>query len=370
MGTPLLPEMSDATQPTCIYCRRSLDEHTDTAHVWPKALGGRLASKRFCCNDCNHELSRVEDDLCSALRRINAAMGATRADGSKITYEMTVEGLVVRVCGALFDVQVPGLSYDPSTKTLEIPLPAGYKRQVEVIAQAMRRQRLKPDDVDKLELVPARDPELPPSGRYEFDFSVGRGASHKRAFAKIALELLAFHRHALATRAELAELRQFTRHGSGSLQSKPDGRSEGSGLLAGRNFPDIWNSVEIWSCGKSLFFRIVFVRYFSFTGSLTTEWQGPSFRAAYAFNARDPSERIVDECVDGDGPRLSLWHNSIREETIDQSVQGIWEESLRLASASGVPRREEPPPLDQLRADVRKRLLSLPSPKSRRKPRP
>ncbi len=70
--------------PLCICCRGHLGPDTARAHVIPQCLGGRLWSTSICCTGCNNALSKLENDLCSALREPSAALGARNADNHPI----------------------------------------------------------------------------------------------------------------------------------------------------------------------------------------------------------------------------------------------------------------------------------------------
>jgi hypothetical protein len=265
-------------------------------------------------------------------------------------------------------LQVGGSRFDKETKSMIVPLPAGLENQAEKTAKAMWRHGLGPDDVDKLEVAPGSpDPVLPegPTAS-EHDISVGGVIEHKRAFVKMALELLAFHRHDLAMRGELSEARRFARHGTGTYQGKPDSRSQGSGLIPADGLPEIYNAIEVWSFRGSVYFRAVFLGPIAFTGTLTTEWSGSPFRAAYAFDARDPANAVTNTFVEGDGPNVAVWIDAMKQEISVNMVAAIGEISRRLAQSRPRPVREPPPEINAYRAAVREVLVSMP-PKKKRK---
>ena len=77
----------------CVYCQAPLHDRTRWAHVWPRSLGGRLRSRGICCDDCNNVIGEVEDDVRGALLHANAALGATRDDGTQITATLIIGDL-------------------------------------------------------------------------------------------------------------------------------------------------------------------------------------------------------------------------------------------------------------------------------------
>ena len=129
--------------------------------------------------------------------------------------------------------------------------------------------------------------------------------------------------------------------------------------------PEVFNAVETWTNGTSVFFRVIFLGPFMFTGILTSEWLGEPFRAAYAFDARDPAKKIVDTFVEGMSRPLATWF--MRNETAHcaETLKAI---SLKLAieRANTTPVREAPPDIDALREAMRTRLAVMP-PKKQRK---
>lgn len=250
-----------------------------------------------------------------------------------------------------------------------VPLPAGLDRQAEVMANAMWSHGWGPDDVHKLSITQGDPKPVLPAGPQpiDHDMKVGGSIEHKRVFVKMALELLAYHRHDLAMRGELSEARRFARGGEGTYRGKPDRRSEGSGLLTGRALPEVWNAIEVWSFGRSVFFRVVFLGPLIFTGTLTTSWTGEGFRAVYAFNARNPADVVRSEFVVGDGPNLAIWIEGMKAEATVSLAEELEAISLRLAQSKTRSEREAPPDLEALREAVRIRLAAMPPKKARKK---
>src|SRR5262245_15630028 len=192
----------------CIYCQKALTPRTRWAHVWPRSMGGRISSREICCDDCNNAIGDTEDEVRAALQHVNATLGARKDDGTPIAVRVTIDGMEFEKAGALADLQVPEVSFDPKTKWLTIPLPAGFDNQVEAVARTLRRHGFVPDDlVGRTELTKADEPTMPPSGVRWYDLSIGGTTAHKQVFAKMAIELLAYHDHSLANRGELSVAR-------------------------------------------------------------------------------------------------------------------------------------------------------------------
>lgn len=359
-----------ATGLSCIYCKAALSSTTRKAHVWPASLGGRLYSREICCDGCNNAISSVEDNLRESLSHSFASVGATNDERDAIEVTVEYQGRDFVLADGNAEMQVTGVRFDRASKMIIVPLPAGFENQVEALAKAFWSQGLGPDDAWKLALTPGDPDPILPVGptRHEHDLSLGGSVAHKRVFVKMALELLAFHRRDLAMRGELSEARRFARHGTGSFRGKPDSRSVGSGLLAGKALTEVYNSIEVWSCGRAVFFRVVFLGPLVFTGTLTTEWAGSPFRAAYAFDARNPANRIIDGFESVEGPNLAVWFDAMTEETVEQAVQALEAISLKLASSKPPVTREAPPDLDSLRKALAARLASMPPPRKRRAP--
>ena len=320
----------------CIYCRAQLTATTKRAHVWSAGLGGRLKSHEICCDDCNTVTGRLEDNLRESLVRVYAAVGATKDDRKAFKIQVEFGGHTFVFSEGNAIRQVARTRFDRETKKIVVPLPAGFDEQVRVTAKAFWDQYWKPEDVDKLVFEPGDPgPELPIGPiRTEYDLKVGGTNEHKRVFAKMALELLAYHRHDLAMSGELSEARRFVRHGSGTLASKVDTRSIGSGLLENVVRPEIWNAIEVWSFRRTVYFRVVFLGPLAFTGTLTTNWTGEPFRAAYAFDARNPANLLASCIESSDGPNVAVWFDGMKEETAESSIAEIEAISQRVARSA------------------------------------
>lgn len=350
----------------CIYCKVALSPATRLAHVWPAALGGKLKSRKICCDDCNNSLSVAEKALHHSLRHAFASVGATNDEKEPMAVRIQFADRDFVMSNGNAEMETPGSRYDRESKSLVVPLPAGLDAQAEAMARAMRRQGLDPDDIEKLTLAPGDpEPDLPVGPtRSEHDFSVGGSVEHKRVFVKMALELLAFNRHDLAVRPELAKARLFVRHADGIFSAKVDARSAGAGLLPDV-VPEVFNAIEAWTFGSSLFFRVAILGPLKFTGALTTTWKGEPFRAAYAFDARDPASVVTKTFLAGDGPNLSLWLEGMKEEASAFAASNLEAVSLRLAQSKSRVEREAPPDLSILREATRRWLAKLPPKKSK-----
>jgi hypothetical protein len=221
--------MVTVTAKVCIYCKAGLTPTTRRAHVWPASLGGRLAPRDTNCDDCNNALGPVEDDLRESLSHSFASVGATNEDRDPIEVTIEFAGRDFVLADGNASMEVAGARFDRDTKSMVVPLPAGFDNQVDALAKSMWSHGFGPDDVNKLNLTPGDPEPALPIGptRHEHDLKLGGSVEHKRVFVKMALELLASHRHDLAMRGELSEARRFARHGTGTFRGKPDTRSVG-----------------------------------------------------------------------------------------------------------------------------------------------
>lgn len=309
----------------------------------------------------------VEDKLRESLSHAFASVGAVndQRDPIEVTVEFAGREFTLADGNAVMDVE--GARFDRPTNSMIVPLPAGLENQAEALAKSMRSHGLGPDDVDKLNLAPGDPGPILPVGPTpnDHDLSLGGSNEHKRVFVKMALELLATHRHDLAMRGELSEARRFARHGTGSFRGKADTRSVGSGLLVADSRPEVYNAIEVWSCGHAVFFRVVFLGPIVFTGTLTTEWSGEPFRAIYAFDARNPAPPIASRFESADGPNLAVWFEGMAEETVVQAAEALEATSLRLARSKVPPSPDQQPDLDTLRAAVKTRLAAMPQRRKR-----
>jgi len=223
---PIIPPVAMvAPSTTCIYCRTVLTPTTKWAHVWQASLGGRLRSRTICCDACNHAISIPEKALFDALVHSFATVGAVNDSAEPLSVAVVFEGNTFQLADGNAILETPGVRFDAETKSLIIPLPAGFAAQVELFAKLLLRHSKTPDDTDKLYLVPGDPGPALPVGPQpnEHDLSVGGLIPHKQVFVKMALELLAYHRHDLVMRGELSEARRFARWGTGTFSAKPDG---------------------------------------------------------------------------------------------------------------------------------------------------
>lgn len=354
---------------SCMYCKATLTAQTRKAHVWPASLGGRLWTRDTNCDTCNNALGVLEGRLHEKLSRTYATVGAVNDERDVFRVTIQFEGRNFSLSGGNALLEPGRQRFDRATRAMITPLPAGFDRQVEVLAKSMWTQGLGPTDAETLTLEDGDPEPALPVGPTEHDHFLQLGSvDDNRVFSKIGLELLAFHRLDLAMRGELSEMRRFVRHGAGTFRIKADAHSTGSGLLPREGLPEVYNSVEVWSCQRAAFLRLVFLGPLVLTGTLTTEWTGDPFRAAYAFDARNPALLIASAFEDGDGPNLAVWFDGVRQESIEQAVARLTEISARLAYSAPPVTREAPPDIDRLRAAVKARLAMMPPKRKKAKP--
>jgi len=336
--------------------------------VWPASMGGRLRSRSICCDGCNNFISTKEFVLLGALRHAFASVGAVNDRGEPVMVLIERDGHEFAYADGNALLQVPGVTFNPATKSVIVPLPAGLDEQARKVARSMWSHGLTADDVDRFNIEPGgQGPVLPdgPTGD-EYDLSVGRRIEHRQVFIKMALELLAFHRHDLAMKDELSPARRFARYGdSGEYRVHFDTRSRGSGLIAADGLPEVLNAVEVWTAGTSVLFRAVFLGPIVFTGSLTSDWLSESFRTAYAFDARDPARTIASAFDEQPGRPLATWFIRNEIEHSNATLEAI-SGRLALERSKTKPQREPPPDVDVLRAAIRAQLSTMPPRKKRR----
>jgi hypothetical protein len=362
---PVAEQLGATKVKLCIYCPAELTAATRWAHVWPASMGGRLKSRQFCCDDCNNAIARTESNLFEALRHSFASVGAVNDQRAPVEILIERNGRDFVLADGNAVLRVRGVRFDPDTKNIVVPLPAGLDEQAIKAAKSFRSHGLGPDDVHRFRLEPGDPEPMLPDGPTpdEYDLSVGRKIAHRQVIVKMALELLAFHRHDLAIRGELLKACQFARYGKGDFRIRLDTCSRGSGLVPVDALPEAINAIETWTVGASIFFRAIFLGPIVFTGTLTSEWDGESFRAAYAFDARNPTNVVVSTFMKDDGRALATWF--MRNEMVHCST-ALEATSCKLAleRAKIKPVREAPPGIDALREAMRARLTAMP-PKKR-----
>ena len=335
----------------CLYCRAELTATTKLAHVMPEALGGRRQSREICCSDCNQAFAPLEADLGEALRLAGAHLGAKTGDGRALTKELTIDGLTCQGSAGRAEVQVPGPTFDQTRKCVRFALPAGRESQARLIAWNLWQQGKSPAAIDVGEFVLEPDPQASPANLgcrvFPSRLHIG-GSEHKRVLAKMALELLAHRRPALARQYSLLKARRFARYGEGEIRLMPDAASEGSGLGSSREPSPAAHATEVWSHQNLLLMRITLFGEMKFTGTLTDAWEGPPVRVAYALDPITP-KRMSLLCDDVDGPKLALWHEGVRQEAI-QAFEGHYDRMSRGVAAAVVSvERESAPDLAELR---------------------
>jgi hypothetical protein len=353
----------------CIYCPALLKSSTKWAHVWPESIGGRIKSREICCDDCNNALSPVEGAAYQALAFAVANLGGLRGDNKPVEVRATIMGFEAKMSSGFIHVRVPGVSFEPDTHKLTIPLPAGGMRVwARTVAPVLFGHGFEPNDLGRLILEPAPPTQIPTETQRR-EFNLAMTFPERRRFAlKVPLELLAYHRHDLALRPELSSARRFVRRTiNSSWQSLAvDGATEGSGLLPEPEPAEPYHAAEIWTRRRFVYFRIAFLfRPMAFTGFLCDDWSGEAFRGAYAFPIRAPGRFLTREFKRGDGPGLSPRALVDREKNERIAADLFEAASFKMAGSLRRPEPEKPPEIEALREAVRQELLRLEARKKR-----
>jgi hypothetical protein len=333
----------------CIYCRDLLDEPTHEAHVIPRCLGGRIASRSTCCNSCNNALGRIEDGLCSTLRPLSAALAARNAANKPITAAIQVGAKIYDYADGLGNERLPERRYDARTRSMKFPLPGGAEAQAGCIARMLWDSGLTPAAIDAGKLVLERDdtfgirPHPPAPTRIETPILFGT-EEHLRVAAKMALELLAVWRPEEGRRwGELRIARRFVRQAEGLLPVRVDSQSAGSGLRRPRGFPVLAHAVEVWTNTRNVHFRATFFGKLHATGTLATAWQGPRFSMMHALDPTRPGKH-VNRMFEKDGPGLTVWHADLRSQAWNEFL--AWFEVQTGRVSRRVTKRRWTPPAD------------------------
>ena len=346
------------TRTSCMYCDAELTEATRFSHPFPNGLGGRLRSRSICCTPCNEAIGRLEEDLRDKLATPSAMVGALTGGAKPIAIMyQSYRGGRYHLWGGRGERKLPPPQYDERFKFLRIPLPADPHRQAVVLARELWKQGKTPDDLS-----------LERDENHEFENVTERmeselnlGPSDFRVFTKVALELLAHERPALARLTCLRSARHFARHGGdlNKVSFKPDSFSDGAGLV---NDPSalapLAHLVEVWSFGRCLFARIGLFRYLVVTAPLTQAWDGPPVALHYSFDPLDP-KKIIRLAANNDGPNLSITTETRMAASIDRFVHALEEESKKINSRLPPAKQAPAPNLDELRPRVQREFDKL-----------
>jgi hypothetical protein len=358
------------TPPKCIYCSVELDETTKWAHVIPESLGGRLKSKKICCSDCNRALGELEDGLFKELTPGLALLGCLTGDGREVVQTVEVDGKRHSHRKGRLVRPEDRPWFDRERQALITPLPAGLKNQARLIAQQIWNAGKTPDQV-RFELMDEPNP-LPASlGHRDIHYSmnVGGDKSHRRVFAKMAMELLAIRRPGAVFCTPLWKARRFARYGEGDFGYKADPHSPGSGLTSGVSVPTAANMVEVWSSGSHLLSRVGLLGQMTLTVSLSENWSGGKLALLYAANPVEPAKGVSAD-GDADGPPLAVWHEDMKaaaEQRFDQHFHAV---AAEVAASDTTPiEREKGPSDEELNAAIRVAYDAIVAKKGAAKPR-
>lgn len=285
----------------CLYCKDELGPNNRSfAHVFSNGLGGRLQSDKLCCHDCNTSFTEIESTCIRAMAPVGAMMKARRGDGEPIQAVFEHDGRRFRLGdGGMFEEAPP-----PTAKGQKWSLPADEERQVTQVVTMLRQRRLPPEALtDGTMLLVDAPPEPTPEGlanpdagvvvNMEWDYPHAR-----RLQFKFACDLIAYLEPELARSERLRAAAEFARHGRGDFRVSFDASTAGSFL------PEVdapyGHVIEVWTRRACVHTRIGLFTELRFVGTLTSSWDGPSFRFSYSFDCLDP--RLVSiERGTGDG---------------------------------------------------------------------
>jgi hypothetical protein len=300
--------------------------------VIPQALGGRLKSKTICCTGCNNAISEIENDLCTALRELSAALGARNADNQPIHAEVEANGKTYDYSEGVGEQQLPQPKYDG--RALTFPLPGGVEQQAEEIAKRLWTAGLSPKALDDgtFRIVPDSfgiQPHPPATTMLNLKTALGTTA-HMRVVMKIALEYLAYVYPTEARRwSELRKARRYIRWSEGvdTFPARFEALSQGSGVLNPNDLPLLAHAVEVWTHRRNVHYRVTLFGRLHVTGSLTTDWSGAAFTLAHAFDPTQPGKRL-DGRTDSDGPPLGVYHADLNQQAFAQFQAWFLERTL------------------------------------------
>lgn len=324
----------------CIYCRAPLGPRTTFAHVIPSCLGGRLRSRTICCTTCNNAISPAENSLCSALREASVAVGARDGDNQPVHAEVTWNGKVYDYSDGLGEQRLPAPKYERGS--LVFSLPGKPKEQAAVIAKQLWAARLTANALDdgRFRIEPNTtfniQPHPPTPARLDWAAVLGT-TEHMRVVMKMALELLAYVRPEDARRwGSLRDARLYVRSAKEEhpLPARFDALSEGSGILAAEDLPQLAHAVEVWTHRRNLNYRVTLFGGLHVTGPLATSWTGPAFSIAHGLDPTQPSIRL-DRSASTDGASLGVYHPTVKQQTFDKFREWFLARTLEIAERVG-----------------------------------
>jgi hypothetical protein len=268
----------------CLYCETPIGPGStkrSVAHAIPSALGGRMKSERICCATCNTDTSKSERVLCEDLRAITGAFGVIRGDGDlapPVIVDLPGRGKMTLSRGMLNAKGVQRtLSERDGHPHLEARV-SDLMKAVDVAAHSVRATGRSAEDIGKRVLITVNAAPRVKLDAGDFPIRFG-GPSQSRAVSKMALEVLAFHRPKLARRSELADLRQWVRHGKGSVDIMLDLWTPSFNIA---EFTEMAHAVEVASMGPYLLGRVVLFGELHFTLTMSALWSAHPIACGYS----------------------------------------------------------------------------------------
>jgi hypothetical protein len=293
----------------CIYCGAALGRDTRRAHVIPSALGGRKASRAFCCSLCNNAIGSTEKALCEALRGLTAMVGVRRGDrrpAPSVRVEDALQGPLDVWGGVPKAVaQAPNVVAKGDNHIDFAGAAPDIRTLARQFANLLRRFGKTPEALERGEGISFQAAaHVGFADNVEFNVVVG-SPEHMRAIAKMPVELLAVHAPDLVTRPELRRALAFVRNGTPELEVFGDAGT--AGLLPAPVRPPL-HLCEVWSAGPHVIGRLVLYGAYPFTLPLTGLWTGPPFQAIHVVDPVN-GQVLADAAEYADGPLPAGWPN-------------------------------------------------------------
>jgi hypothetical protein len=316
---------------TCIYCGEVLTESTEEAHVFPGGLGGRLKSAKYCCTQCNHDVSVVESELCDRLRQPSALVGGFDRRNKPVSAVVDFAGRPWQATRGRLMAKAPPPRREGNS--LIVPLAADVEEQVRVIASILRSRGWPPEALidGRFTFVPGEPDPPPVDAPLETTFKLGDEIT-KRAIVKIAVELVGYFDVSLGRHPALSETRRFVKFGTDVPFMKLETEGDASGLWSECNRN--WNAVpfkhavEAWTFAGSLHYRVTLFSGLRFGGLLGTGTAHP-FAALYVFDVRKPAHSDA-LCRRRDGTAPPIWTKDVDDKEVSAAMRHFEEETKRI----------------------------------------
>lgn len=268
---------------TCYLCDSPLvGNAVAEEHVIPNGLGGRLKSRSLLCKDCNNECGKTIDaELVDQLRPVLNALNVARQRGDTPAVEVTLttgERMIREADGNMRPVPTRPEIVPLNDKESSYSITAASMREARRHVQGLKRKYPK-FDADTA-MASAMSQRTDYRGTVTFELTELGGPGMLCAVVKIAIN---YYLHAGGDV-------EHVRAAAAVVRIKDDPGPEIVGFFYGaeplrHRDPDaVTHIVAIKSCAQRLSVYVELLSAFRFAVNLSSDYKGPPFNAAYAYD--------------------------------------------------------------------------------------